>query len=114
MVKRAALSMRALATFATAIAIQACVAQTPLPPPEVVTANVPVPTPVYCKVPRLEHPQLPIASLTDSSSAADCVRAYAASVALLKSAVIERDTVLAGCAAPAAQASPAAQSPSSP
>ena len=86
-----------------AIVASGCAASMP-PPPEVVTANVPVEVPVYCNVPQLARPQLPIGSLTDASSAADCVRAYAASVALLKAAVVERDSILAGCAAPASAA----------
>lgn len=93
-----------------AIVASGCAAS--MPPPEVVTANVPVEVPVYCNVPQLARPQLPIGSLTDASSAADCVRAYAASVALLKAAVVERDSILAGCAAPASAATlPRVESP---
>ena len=88
------------AALAAAMIVSGCASRMP-PPPEVVTANVPVEVPVYCKVPQLTRPDLPIASLTDASSAADCVRAYAASVALLKAAVVERDSILDGCAAPA-------------
>jgi hypothetical protein len=70
--------------------------------PRFVTASVPIATPVYCQVPPLTHPVLPISALTDTSPPADTVRAYAASVAILKSAVVERDASLEGCAAPAA------------
>lgn len=103
--KATARRCRAGAIFAIAIVASSCTARMP-PPAEVVTANVPVEVPVYCKVPQLTRPQLPIASLTDASSAADCVRGYAASVALLKAAVIERDSILAGCAAPASVTTP--------
>lgn len=92
-----------------AIAMFAAGCATPMAPaPEVVTAQVPIATPVYCEVPQLTLPDLPIAALNDSSSPADCVRAYAASIAILKSAVNERQAILDGCAAPAAQPSASA------
>jgi hypothetical protein len=65
-----------------------------------VTVEVPVPTPVYCPTPRLEHPALPLAALKPDSPPAETIRAYAASVAVLEGAVLERDDIIAGCVAP--------------
>jgi hypothetical protein len=90
------------AAAALALIAAGCAPGAVPPPPEVVTASVPIAAPVYCDVPQLSRPALPIAALTSASQPADTVRAYAASVALLKSAVVERDAILAGCAAPAA------------
>jgi hypothetical protein len=63
--------------------------------------NVPIATPVYCAVAKLDKPTLPISTLKADSAPADTMRAYAATVAILKGAVQERDSVLAGCVAPA-------------
>ncbi len=65
-----------------------------------VTVRVPVPEPVYCTVPKLKKPALPIARLEHDSTPADTIRAYAATVAILKGAVAERDVILAGCTRP--------------
>ena len=64
-----------------------------------VEVKVPIPTPVYCEVSKLEKPTLPIGGLNAASSPADTIRAYAATVALLKGAVEERDLELVGCTA---------------
>lgn len=71
----------------------------PIPAP--VTVKVPVYETVYCRPPKLQRPRLPIAELVADSSPADTVRAYAATVVLLKGAVKERDEVIAGCEKPA-------------
>jgi hypothetical protein len=63
--------------------------------------EVPIATPIYCQVPKLQPPILAIAALTPDSAPADTVRSYAASVDVLKSAVQERDTILEACAPPA-------------
>ena len=65
-----------------------------------VTVKMPVYEPVYCAVPALTKPALPIAQLGANSAPADTVRAYAATVVILKGAVSERDAVIAGCAKP--------------
>jgi hypothetical protein len=93
-----------------AIALVGCSAQSPqsiLTPLEV---QVPVATPVYCEVGKLTKPELPIAALKPNSAPDDTVRAYAATVAVLKGAVRQRDLVLQGCAAPATVPAPAAVS----
>ncbi len=66
-----------------------------------IEVKVPVPTPIYCSVPKLAKPALPIAALKEDSAPADTIREYAATVALLKGAVEERDDALAGCVPPA-------------
>jgi len=66
-----------------------------------VAVQVPVYEPVYCQVHVGAPPGLPIASLTAKSAPADTMRAYAATVILLKGLVRERDALIAGCAAPA-------------
>ena len=62
--------------------------------------KVPVFQPVYCTMPRLANPQLPISGLTASSPPADTLRAYAASVVLLKGAVRDLDAIIEGCSEP--------------
>ncbi|MGH7935214.1 MAG: hypothetical protein ACREQN_18890 [Candidatus Binataceae bacterium] len=78
--------------------------------PRPVMVNVPVYQRIYCKVPQLRRPALPIAQLTPTAMPADTIRAYAATVVLLKGAVKERDAVIAGCAAP----QPSSAAPSTP
>jgi hypothetical protein len=72
--------------------------------PEPVAVQMPVPTPIYCSVPLPAHPALPISALSADSPPADTIRTYAATVVVLKSAVIQRDSLLAACAAPPADA----------
>ncbi len=76
-----------------------------LAPSVPVRVEVPVAAPVYCSVPAMEKPALPLAALGNVSSPADTIRAYAESVAILKGAVVQRDLVLAGCAPPQAHGS---------
>ena len=73
--------------------------------------EVPIATPIYCQVPKLQPPILAIAALTPDSAPADTVRSYAASVDVLKSAVQERDTILEACGPPAGAAAPPISSP---
>ena len=89
----------ALASMALAM-LEACAVAPPNPPPRPVMVNVPVPTPVYCDAPELQKPALALAELTPDSPPADTIRAYAASVELLKGAVIERDKIIDGCRRP--------------
>jgi hypothetical protein len=84
-----------------ALAMSGCARVAPPPAPRPVMVEVPVSTPIYCQVSALQPPALAIAALTPDSPPADTVRSYAASVEVLKSAVRERDAILAGCAAPA-------------
>ena len=82
-------------------AIWGCAAQ-PQPILTPVQVEVPIATPVYCGVSKLGKPALPIGGLNATSPPADTIRAYAATVALLKGAVEERDLEFAGCIDPAA------------
>jgi hypothetical protein len=66
-----------------------------------IEVKVPIATPVYCQVEKVDKPKLPIAALKADSAPADTIRAYAATVAILKGAVQQRDLLLAGCGAPA-------------
>ncbi len=90
-----------LAAAAITFSLSGC-AGTFTPAPRPVMVNIPVAAPVYCKVPPLAHPALPVAGLSADSPPANTIRSYAATVAILKAAVVQRDRVLAGCAAPAA------------
>lgn len=88
--------------FAVAIALlTAGCASTASPILTPIAVQVPVGTPIYCSVGKLDKPVLPLAALKADSAPADTIRAYAATVAILKGAVQERDSVIAGCAAPA-------------
>jgi hypothetical protein len=93
--------LQALVALALGCAITGCAAAA-LPPPPVapVKVEVPVLRQIPCPLPRLEDPALPLAALSLDSPPADTIRAYAASVAILKGAVRERDALLAGCAQP--------------
>lgn len=78
-----------------------CAVAPPNPPEAVpVTVKVPVYEPVYCSPPKLERPVLPVGALTPGTGPADTMRAYAATVVILKGAVNERDEVIAGCEKP--------------
>ncbi len=72
-----------------------------------VEVKVPVYEPVYCTPPSLANPRLPISALTPASQPADTIRAYAASVVLLKGAVRELDSIIEGCEEPAPAPAPA-------
>lgn len=76
-----------------------------------IAVKVPVAVPVYCTIPKLARPELPISQLKPQSPPAQTIRAYAASVVLLKGAVIERDAVIAGCARPPLKPSAATAAP---
>ncbi len=80
--------------------LEACAVAPPIAPPRPVMVDVPVPTPVYCNAPELQKPTLALATLKPDSPPADTIRAYAASVELLKGAVIERDKIIDGCRPP--------------
>ena len=75
----------------------------PVTPIEV---QVPVYQPVYCTPPTLANPQLPVSALTAASLPADTIRAYAASVVLLKGAIRELNSIIQGCEEPAATSAP--------
>ncbi len=86
--------------IAMTVAVAGCSAA---PAPPILTpleVKVPVAVPVYCKVAKLDKPKLPIAALKADSAPDDTIRAYAATVAILKGAVRERDLLIAGCDAP--------------
>jgi hypothetical protein len=70
-------------------------------PPVPVTVEVPVPQPVWCALPPPARPVLPISHLAADSPPADTMRAYAATVVILKAAVVEREDLLRACAPPA-------------
>ncbi len=95
---------RGLALLFCVAMISGCATQAQPPILTPVEVQVPIATPVYCQVPPIAKPALPIASLEADSSPDDTIRAYAATVAILKGAVVERDLAIAGCAPPAAGA----------
>jgi hypothetical protein len=78
-------------------------------PTEVKLPVATAPPPCIGQLPA--HPALPIAALGDDSPPADTVRAYAATVAILKGAVAERDALLGGCVAPQAPKPQAGRDP---
>ena len=78
-----------------------CAAEQPQPILTPIEVKVPVATPVYCQVAKLDKPELPISALKTDSAPDDTIRAYAATVAILKGAVLQRDLAIEGCAAPA-------------
>ncbi|HLW69389.1 MAG TPA: hypothetical protein VKS22_02085 [Candidatus Binataceae bacterium] len=85
------------------IQLAGCASAPPfLPPAEPVEVRIPVDRPVYCAAPPPARPVLPIGALRTGSSPAETLRSYAATVIILKGAVRERDTLIAGCAAPPA------------
>jgi hypothetical protein len=79
-----------------------CAAAPPITRVEPVEVKTPVLDPVYCRPPALARPSLPVGRLTAASPAADTIRAYAATIVILKAAVRERDEIIAGCAPPPA------------
>jgi len=96
--------------FFLSLSLCACAPVAP-PAPRPVMVEVPIATPIYCQVPKLQPPILAIATLTPDSPPADTVRSYAASVDILKSAVHERDTILEACAPPADASTPPIANP---
>jgi hypothetical protein len=85
------------------VLLSGCALSPPLfSPATPLEVQVPVYQPVYCTPPTLANPKLPVSALTAASPPADTIRAYAASVVLLKGAVRELDSIIEGCAAPAA------------
>jgi len=90
---------RLIASAWIAAAIGGCArAAAPIAVP--MKVSVPIPVPVYCAAPAPPRPALQIASLAPDSAPADTIRAYAATVVILKAAVVERDQLLRACAAP--------------
>jgi hypothetical protein len=85
------------------VLLSGCAFSPPLFSPATPTeVQVPVYEPVYCTPPTLANPSLPVSALTAASLPADTIRAYAASVVLLKGAVRELNSIIQGCEAPAA------------
>ena len=78
-----------------AIAAVGCAAAPPAP--RAIMVRVPVPIEMPCQVAAMPRPAMPIAELGADSPPADTVRAYAATVAILKGAVEQRDEALSGC-----------------
>ncbi len=93
--------IRTLAAIWIAAAIGGCArAAAPIAVP--MKVSVPIPELVYCAAAAPARPALQIASLAPNSAPADTIRAYAATVVVLKAAVVERDELLSACAAPQA------------
>lgn len=65
-------------------------------PPEIQAVT---PTRVYCQIEKLDKPALPISRLRSDSSPHDTISSFAATVAILKAAVRERDREIARCIA---------------
>ncbi|MHB8381159.1 MAG: hypothetical protein ACYDC3_02295 [Candidatus Binataceae bacterium] len=102
MVTRRSFRFMAGAWIWIAAAIGGCArAASPIAVP--MRVNIPIPEPVYCAAPAPARPALDIANLTPGSAPADTIRAYAASLVILKAAVVQRDKLLQACAAPQAQ-----------
>lgn len=92
---------RTLVALGLGCAIAGCAAAAAPPPPVApVKVEVPILRQVPCPLPHLSDPELPLAALRLDSPPADTIRAYAATVVILKGAVRERDALLAGCAQP--------------
>jgi hypothetical protein len=81
------------------VALAGCALTPPgFQPARPVTVETPVVEAVYCAPPALTYPRLPIAGLSIGSKPADTIRAFAASITILKGVVRERDELIAGCA----------------
>jgi hypothetical protein len=89
-----------IVTLALMATLGGCASVPPAPILTPVEVKVPVATPVYCQVAKLDKPALPIAALKSDSAPDDTIRAYAATVAILKGAVRQRDLAIEGCAPP--------------
>jgi hypothetical protein len=72
-----------------------------------IEVKVPVYEPVYCTPPAVKNPALPISGLTAASAPADTIRAYAATLVMLKATVRELDALIEGCEEPAGATSSA-------
>ena len=92
----------------TSLLAAGCASERPQPIPTPIEVKIPVPVPIYCSGSKLAKPALSIAALKADSPPADTIRAYAATVAILKGAVKARDAALAGCVAPASSPATAA------
>ena len=92
---------RSSSTLVAVATISGCASAPPQPILTPIEVKVPVATPVYCQVAKLDKPALPISALKTDSAPDDTIRAYAATVAILKGAVRQRDLAIEGCAAPA-------------
>jgi hypothetical protein len=90
-----------LSALTAATVVAGCGGGVPQPILTPIEVKVPIATPIYCDVAKLDKPALPLSALKPDSAPADTIRAYAATVAILKGAVTQRDSVIAGCAAPA-------------
>ena len=77
-----------------------CAVAPPIRRIEPIEVETPVLEPVYCRPPALLRPPLPVARLKPATPPADTIRAYAATIVILKAEVRERDAVIAGCAPP--------------
>ncbi len=80
-----------------------CASAPPIVVGRPVEVRVPIYEPAYCAATTPARPILPISGLKPDSSPAAEVKAYAASIALLKAAVLEREDLLAACVKPAAK-----------
>ena len=98
--RRVIVVVKRLAAVLIMLTLSGCAAQPQAPILTPVEVKVPVAVPVYCNVANLAKPELPLATLKADSAPDDTIRAYAATVAVLKGAVRERDLLIAGCAAP--------------
>lgn len=96
-----------LAVIVGSLGIIGCATRPAPVPPAPFTVDVPVPEPVYCSAQAPARPALPISALSESSSPADTIRAYAASVIILKGAVEQLARILAGCTRPPSASAPA-------
>ncbi|HVA39167.1 MAG TPA: hypothetical protein VNF49_00765 [Candidatus Binataceae bacterium] len=92
-------SVRLAAVLSIAAMLGGC-ARAAAPILEPMKVSVPIPEPVYCAASAPGHPRLPIANLGAASAPADTVRAYAATVVILKAAVVQREELLKACSAP--------------
>ncbi len=90
-----------IAMLVAVASISGCATRQQQPILTPIEVKVPVATPVYCQVAKLDKPELPISALKTDSAPDDTIRAYAATVAILKGAVLQRDLAIEGCAAPA-------------
>jgi hypothetical protein len=91
------LSKRAAIMSAIILSLAGCASRSEAIPLSVARM---VPYHVYCDVTPPAKPKLPIADLKLDAPPAENQRAYAQSIAILKSAVEQRDALLKSCRAP--------------